>query len=118
MTFLSADVKLTKEQIANVPIRDKSTVDNPFQSVTFRGAQPDGGLGFFYTTNMNVPYEIQIIDPNDNVVYTKSGDYIYKQTYEYFKLENPINGTYKLVAIQDGLQTEATIDVTVFNKKI
>ena len=118
MTFLSANVKLTKKQIANVPIRDKSTVDNPFQSVTFRGAQPDGGLGFFYTTNMNVPYEIQIIDPNDNVVYTKSGDYIYKQTYEYFKLENPINGTYKLVAIQDGLQTEATMDVTVFNKKI
>ncbi len=102
---------LTPDQIARV---ERGT-NAPFQKVTLMNASSKGGLGFEYRSNFKTPYTIRVLNPSMEEVHTEQGEYMYSATRGYVTMENPVNGTYTVVASQDGKEVRNTLEVNVFS---
>lgn len=110
ITF-SSTYKLNENQIKQViPTEAKDA----YQHVSLNSASSRGGLGFEYRSNLKSSYEVKVYDTNMNEIHTKTGDYMYSATRDYFTVENPVNGIYTVVANQGGKEIRNTLNVTVF----
>ena len=107
--------KVSPEQMSLVEVKNASTVSKPFMTASITHSRSDGGISYTYRSNLNVPYEIQLFNPTGDLIHTASGDYMYKGKMGHFVLENPTNGIYKIVAMQDGIETTGTMDINLFN---
>ena len=75
-----------------------------------------GGMSFEYRSNMNVPSQVVIKNPNGQIVFEKSYPYMYKSLRDHTTLKDPINGPYTLEVTQDGIMTSTKVEVTVFKE--
>ena len=108
--------RIGDQEFPLVEIKNAKTVNPLHQMVTMNHASEKGGVGFEYRSNMNVPSEVIIKNPEGKRVFEKTYPYMYKKIRDYTMLERPIKGEYTITVIQDGIETTSKMDVTVFEK--
>lgn len=101
--------ELSKKDIRRVPVRNKSNVA-PEQNILIN-AITDEAVHFHYQSNMNVPVKFNLIDPSGKKVGSLKIDYVYNEHYDQIPIENLKDGSFTIVAIQDGLESTASKEI-------
>ncbi|MFT6334061.1 MAG: beta-lactamase regulating signal transducer with metallopeptidase domain [Halioglobus sp.] len=96
-----------------VKIKDASTV-TPKQELTIGRVDIWGNMGFNYRSNMNVAMSVELEDPDGEIIFKDSREFLYSFYGKTFQLSQNKNGIYTLRVTQDGQVKETIMDVTVF----
>jgi len=105
---------LDDEQMERVITRNSSNAINANQRIHIYYISDQGYLAFLYESEMNVPYTIKVKDPNGDLIYDETKEYIYKSERDAFFVPNKINGTYKIEVTQDGQIVRNEITTSIF----
>jgi hypothetical protein len=112
----SLNLSIPKDKQHLVKIKDSKNVI-PKQDIMIRSITSEGNLSFHYRSNMNVGVSFEVKDPEGHVIFTDSRDYLYRQYMKSVPLLEKRNGTYTVIATQDGVRKEEKVDVTLFSMK-
>jgi len=108
--------RLSPEQLSMMPARTGSNTNNINQHISFQGASANGRIGFSMHSNLSPNTKVTIIDPDGNTVMEKEYEYFYESRWDGVALDNPKNGNYTAIMVQDGKEVRSEMNVTVFNE--
>ena len=113
-SFLSFEYKLDESLKKYVLTKGGENIAESNQIAVIKYITDQGYLAFEYRSDMNVPSEIFISDPNGEIIYDKTVDYMYKDFRFQFFVPNKLNGKYKIEVRQGGKTTKSTMECNVF----
>ena len=94
-------------------VKDASNV-TPNQNPTIHSVSNSGRMLLFYSSNMNVPTSLELLNPEGKVIFEDEIDYIYGTYHKEVILPQHDNGVYTMRATQSGQVKETRTDVTIF----
>ena len=111
--LFSINLEVPNDKRHLVRIKDASNVI-PKQEGRIGSVSEYGRMNFRYRSNMNVAISVELVDPEGEIIFKDSRNFLYALYGTSFQLPQNKNGRYTLRVTQDGLVKETIMDVTIF----